>query len=93
MTIDAFDWLHRTVANQPDNSTDPAYVGLHPVAAQDPAAGLPRPFNYEASSPTSTSTCWSTTTTPTRVNWINESLSDFAQTLSGTSTQPSAVGP
>ena len=29
MTIDVFDWMHRTGANPPDDSTDPAYVACN----------------------------------------------------------------
>ena len=68
MTIDAFDWLHRTGANPPDDSTDPDYQACSEELEVDPSRllGLPRPHLYEVSSPTSTSTCWSTTRTQTR---------------------------
>ena len=55
MTIDAFDWLHRTGENPPDEpSTDPA-----PTRRRGPSS-------TRASSPTSTSTCSSPTRTRTR---------------------------
>ena len=44
MTIDAYDWLHRTGATPPDNSTDPAYQACTTELAQTRPLGLPRPF-------------------------------------------------
>ncbi len=55
MTIDAYDWVHRTTANPPDATTTD-------LCTSRPA----RPYLYEGCSPTSTSTCWSTTRTRTR---------------------------
>ena len=48
MTIDAFDWLHRTGANPPDDSTDPAYQACS-EELQGPrvCSGVPRPHVYE----------------------------------------------
>ena len=73
MTIDAFDWLHRTGDNPPNEPVP----GDHAERAR-----RARSFTREPS-PTSTSTCSSTTKTPTRSNWVNEGLSDYAQTLTG----------
>ena len=56
MTIDGFDWLHRTGLTPPND----------PVPG-DPCASAPaRPALYEGSSPTSTSTCCCPTSTRPR---------------------------
>ena len=55
MSIDSYDWLHRTGANPPN---EPSTV----ICDNRPA----QPFKYEASSPTSTSTCSSTGRAPVR---------------------------
>jgi hypothetical protein len=54
MTIDAYDWLHRTGANPPHEPTDDPCTSA-------PAASLRRGVLL-----TSTSTCWSTTRTRAR---------------------------
>ena len=57
MTIDAFDWLHRTGANPPDEPVPGQLLHERARAAVS---------STRASSRTSTSTCSSTTRTPTR---------------------------
>jgi hypothetical protein len=49
MTIDAYDWLHRTGANPPDDSTDPAYEACSEELEVSPSrlVGLPHPRLYE----------------------------------------------
>jgi len=72
MTIDAYDWLHRTGANPPDNpSTD--------ACTSAPA----RPFLYEGVFAHEYQHLLESYEDPDEVNWINEGLSDWAQTLTG----------
>ncbi|HEY6030561.1 MAG TPA: hypothetical protein VIU44_08360, partial [Gaiellaceae bacterium] len=47
MTIDAYDWLHRTGANPPDNSTDPAYVACSQAQGSTRPYGSAKPHLYE----------------------------------------------
>ena len=45
--LDAFDWLHRTGDNPPDDSRDPAYMAC--AEEQDrPKMGEPEPLTYES---------------------------------------------
>ncbi|WP_342672744.1 choice-of-anchor J domain-containing protein [Micromonospora rhizosphaerae] len=72
MTIDAFDWLHRTGANPPNEPTD----GL---CTSRPA----RPFLYEGTFAHEWQHLAQYYTDPFETTWVNEGLSDFAQTLTG----------
>jgi hypothetical protein len=73
MTIDAFDWLHRTTANPPNE----------PVAG-DPCASKPaRPFLYEGVFAHEYQHLLEYYEDPGELNWVNEGLSDWAQTLTG----------
>ena len=47
MTIDAFDWLHRTGATPPDDQADPAYAACAAEQGQSRPYGAPRPHLYE----------------------------------------------
>src|SRR6478735_7806932 len=72
MTIDAYDWAHRTGDNPPDAST------------ADPCTSRPaRPNLYEGTFAHEWQHLLQYYTDPFEVNWINEGLSDFAQTLVG----------
>ena len=72
MTIDAFDWAHRTGANPPDEPT------------ADPCTSRPaRPHLYEGTFAHEWQHLLQYYTDPFETNWINEGLSDFAQTLVG----------
>ncbi len=72
MTIDAYDWAHRTGDNPPDAST------------ADPCTSRPaRPNLYEGTFAHEWQHLLHYYTDPFEVNWINEGLSDFAQTLVG----------
>jgi hypothetical protein len=72
MTIDAFDWLHRTGANPADaSSTD--------VCASRPA----RPRLYEGVFAHEYQHLLQSYTDPLESTWLNEGLSDWAQTLVG----------
>ncbi len=72
MTIDAFDWLHRTGANPPNEPTD------------DLCTSRPgRPHLYEGTFAHEYQHLLHYYTDPFEGTWINEGLSDFAQTLVG----------
>jgi Immune inhibitor A peptidase M6 len=72
MTIDAFDWLHRTGANPPDEPTAD-------LCTSRPA----RPFTYEGTFSHEWQHLLHYYTDPFESVWVNEGLSDFAQTLVG----------
>jgi hypothetical protein len=72
MTVDSWDWVHRTGENPPDDgSTDPC--------TSAPA----RPFLYEGVFAHEYQHLLESYEDPDEVNWINEGLSDWAQTLTG----------
>lgn len=72
MTIDAYDWLHRTGATPPNEpSTD--------LCLNAPA----RPFLYESVFAHEYQHLLEYYEDPDELNWINEGLSDYAQTLTG----------
>jgi hypothetical protein len=72
MTIDAFDWAHRTTANPPDEPN------------ADPCISRPaRPFLYEGTFAHEYQHLLQYYQDPNEVNWINEGLSDFAISLTG----------
>ena len=72
MTIDAFDWLHRTGANPPhEPSTD--------LCTSAPA----RPFLYEGVFAHEYQHLLERYVDPGETLWVNEGLSDWAQTLTG----------
>jgi hypothetical protein len=82
MTIDVYDWLHRTGANPPDNSQDAAYQ----ACAQELGAatvGTPRPHLYEGVFAHEYQHLLEHYSDPDEVSWVNEGLSDWAQTLVG----------
>ncbi|HEU5472654.1 MAG TPA: hypothetical protein VFV67_18565 [Actinophytocola sp.] len=72
MTIDAFDWAHRTGA-------DPANEPTADLCTSRPA----RPRLYEGTFAHEWQHLLMYYTDPFEGNWINEGLSDFAQTLTG----------
>jgi Immune inhibitor A peptidase M6 len=72
MTIDAFDWLHRTTANPPDEPTGD-------LCTSRPA----RPNLYEGTFAHEWQHLLQSYTDPFETTWLNEGLSDFAQTLTG----------
>jgi hypothetical protein len=73
MTIDAFDWLHRTTANPPNDA----------VPGDNCANANARPFLYEGTFAHEYQHLLESTEDPDEVNWVNEGLSDWAQTLTG----------
>lgn len=72
MTVDAFDWAHRTGANPADEPTAD-------LCTSRPA----RPHLYEGTFAHEWQHLLHYYTDPFEGNWINEGLSDFAQTLTG----------
>jgi hypothetical protein len=72
MTIDAFDWLHRTQAN-------PANEPTNDLCTSRPA----RPFLYEGTFAHEWQHLAHYYTDPFESTWLNEGLSDYAQTLTG----------
>ncbi|WP_331461260.1 peptidase M6 immune inhibitor A [Micromonospora tarapacensis] len=72
MTIDAFDWAHRTGANPPNEPTDD-------LCTSRPA----RPSLYEGTFIHEWQHLAHYYTDPFETTWLNEGLSDFAQTLGG----------
>lgn len=85
MTIDAFDWLHRTGANPPDDSADAAYAACTEEIKADPsrALGLPRPHLYEGVFAHEYQHLLEYYEDADESSWVNEGLSDWAQTLVG----------
>ncbi len=97
MTIDVFDWAHRTGANPPDDSAQPAYAACTAAIGADPsrALGLPRPRLYEGVFAHEYQHLLESYQDPDEASWINEGLSDWAQTLVGyvdPSVAPDAPG-
>jgi hypothetical protein len=72
MTIDAFDWAHRTGANPPDEPTNDGCTSR-------PA----RPRSYEGTFAHEWQHLAMYYTDPFEGNWMNEGLSDFAMNLVG----------
>jgi hypothetical protein len=85
MTIDVFDWLHRTGANPPDDSADPAYQACTEEIQADPSRrlGLPRPLLYEGTFAHEYQHLLEYYEDADEASWVNEGLSDWAQTLVG----------
>ena len=72
MTIDAFDWLHRTGPNPPHEPSS------------DPCTSAPaRPSLYEGVFAHEYQHLLESYEDPGETNWVNEGLSDWAQTLTG----------
>ncbi|WP_432513092.1 peptidase M6 [Kineococcus sp. SYSU DK001] len=82
MTIDGFDWLHRTGTNPPDDSADPDYLACA-EHLQRPGLGEPAPRTYEGTFAHEYQHLLEHYADPDEVNWVNEGLSDWAQTLVG----------
>jgi hypothetical protein len=72
MTVDAYDWAHRSGARPSDDPT------------ADPCTSRPaRPRMYEATFAHEWQHLLQYYTDPDEVTWVNEGLSDYAQTLTG----------
>ncbi len=72
MTVDAFDWLHRTGAAPPDDPSSDLCVSA-------PA----RPFLYEGVFAHEYQHLLMHYTDPDESSWVNEGIADWAQTLTG----------
>jgi Immune inhibitor A peptidase M6 len=73
MSIDSYDWVHRTTGNPPNNPNP-----------NDPCLNTPaRPYEYEGTFAHEYQHLLEYYEDPDEVNWINEGLSDWAQTLTG----------
>ena len=83
MTIDAYDWLHRTGASPPDDSTDPAYVACSEEQGASRPYGTSRPHLYEGTFAHEYQHLLEYYEDPDETSWVNEGLSDWAQTLVG----------
>ena len=73
MSIDGFDWLHRTGANPPHE----------PVPGNLCTSAPARPFLYEGVFAHEYQHLLMNYEDPDEENWVNEGLSDWAQTLTG----------
>ena len=82
MTIDAYDWLHRTGANPPDDTTDPAYTACA-EKIDAPVLGRSNPYLYEGTFAHEYQHLLEYYADTDEVSWVNEGLSDWAQTLTG----------
>ena len=93
MTIDANDWLHRTGANPPDDSNDPAYIACAQSQGYTRGYGAPRPRDYEGTFAHEYQHLLESYVDADEDSWVNEGLSDYAQSLVGyvdTTLPPSA---
>ena len=83
MTIDSFDWKHRTGTfdSQPDDATNPEYVACGNEIGR--AFGNKRGPDYEGTFAHEYQHLLEYYEDPAEVNWVNEGLSDWAQTLTG----------
>jgi hypothetical protein len=72
MSIDAWDWIHRTGADPAHNPTT------------DPCTSAPaRPYLYEGTFAHEYQHLLHRYTDPDEVNWVNEGLSDFTEVITG----------
>ncbi|MER7499315.1 choice-of-anchor J domain-containing protein [Nonomuraea pusilla] len=72
MTVDAFDWAHRTGANPPDEPTNDLCTSR-----------AARPNQYESTFAHEWQHLLHYYTDPLETTWVNEGLSDYAATLTG----------
>ena len=85
MTIDAYDWLHRTGAVSADDSRVPAYAACSRTqrVARNRLIGLPHPRQYEGTFAHEYQHLLESYVDPDEVDWVNEGLSDYAESLVG----------
>jgi hypothetical protein len=81
MTLDAWDWVHRTGDGGVDNSADADYAACSTYLGR--AFGDPRPHQYEGTFAHEYQHLLEYYESPGEANFINEGLSDWAQTLVG----------
>ena len=82
MTIDAFDWLHRTGATPPDDSANADYQACASSLGR-PGLGTSDPRLYEGTFAHEYQHLLEYYEDPDEASWVNEGLSDYAQTLVG----------
>ncbi|HEX6887713.1 MAG TPA: hypothetical protein VF143_06375 [Candidatus Nanopelagicales bacterium] len=82
MTIDAYDWLHRTGATPPDDSGSKEYQDCA-AAIGAAALGRSNPYLYEGTFAHEYQHLLEYYADTDEVSWVNEGLSDWAQTLTG----------
>ena len=83
MTIDAFDWKHRTGAETPDDTATAEYAACTEALGLNRPLGSPNPRLYEGTFAHEYQHLLESYEDPSEVNWVNEGLSDYAQTLVG----------
>jgi hypothetical protein len=81
MTLDSWDWIHRTGTNPPDDSQDPDYLACSEQILRP--FGDPRPLTYEGTFAHEYQHLLEYYASPGESSWVNEGLSDWAQTLVG----------
>ena len=77
MTLDAWDWTHRTGDGGVDDSADPDYVACSKYLGR--AFGDPRPHQYEGTFAHEYQHLLEYYESPGEANFINEGLSDWAE--------------
>ncbi|RNL63143.1 peptidase M6 [Nocardioides marmoriginsengisoli] len=83
MTIDAFDWLHRTGATPPDDSATAPYTACTADLGSNRPLGQSKPHLYEGTFAHEYQHLLEYYADADEESWINEGLSDWAQTLVG----------
>ena len=83
MTVDVYDWLHRTGENPPDDSQQAEYMECTEELDASRPVGEPRPRLYEGVFAHEYQHLLEYYEDPDEVSWVNEGLSDWAQTLVG----------
>lgn len=73
MTVDSYDWLHRTTGSPPDDTATSTLC----------APGKPRPFLYEGTYAHEYQHLLEHYSDSDEVSWVNEGLSDWAMSLTG----------
>ncbi|GAB3199224.1 hypothetical protein GCM10027062_15170 [Nocardioides hungaricus] len=83
MTVDAFDWAHRTGANPPDDSADPAFQQCAADLGLKRPLGESNPRLYEGTFAHEYQHLLESYEDEDETSWVNEGLADYAQTLVG----------
>lgn len=83
MTIDAFDWKHRTGATTPDDTSAAEYEACTETLGLNRPLGAANPRLYEGTFAHEYQHLLESYEDQDEVNWVNEGLSDYAQTLVG----------
>jgi hypothetical protein len=83
MTIDSFDWLHRTGATPPDDTATADYAACFAAIGGSRPFGMPRPRLYEGTFAHEYQHLLESYVDADEDSWINEGLSDWAQSLVG----------